>query len=119
MCLLKDRRITSYVHCYHVCVGTIQCKVRSCAHSVKTGSYFLSLYDYSSYFVTCSHNVNDLFYALYFRYKIMSSCWKFKPDERPDFKEIIKRIDHLEVAPPNQSATLSKKTSAAYLPVYS
>ena len=49
----------------------------------------------------------------------MSSCWKFKPDERPDFKEIIKRIDHLEVAPPNQSATLSKKTSAAYLPVYS
>ena len=26
----------------------------------------------------------------------MTSCWKFEPDERPDFSKLVKEIDHLK-----------------------
>ena len=47
----------------------------------------------------------------------MKSCWKFEPEGRPDFSELVKRIDHLENIPKNKP--MIKKASAAYLPVYS
>lgn len=49
----------------------------------------------------------------------MSSCWKFKPDERPNFRKVVKKIENLKVTLPNQPAVPMKKISAAYLPLYS
>ena len=47
----------------------------------------------------------------------MRSCWKFEPIERPDFSELVKRIDNLKDTPKNKP--LLKKMTTAYLPVVS
>ena len=50
----------------------------------------------------------------------MKTCWKFKADERPNFSDLVKVIDHLKSTPQmTQSKKFIKKESAAYLPVYS
>ena len=53
----------------------------------------------------------------FFRYDIMRSCWKFEPIDRPDFSELVERINSLKDVPQNKP--MIKKQSAAYLPVYS
>jgi len=50
----------------------------------------------------------------YFRYEIMKSCWKFMPEERPVFGELVKKIDNLVSKKP-----MLKKKSTVYLPIYS
>ena len=47
----------------------------------------------------------------------MRSCWKFEPEERPDFSVVVKMIEHLIDVP--QNIPTIRKSSAAYLPVYS
>ena len=47
----------------------------------------------------------------------MKSCWKFQADERPNFSDLVKAIDHLKDT--SQNKLIIKKPSAAYLPVYS
>ena len=47
----------------------------------------------------------------------MKCCWTFQPQERPDFSELVKRIDLLKNVP--ESKPMIKKASVAYLPVYS
>ena len=47
----------------------------------------------------------------------MKSCWKFQADERANFSDLVKAIDHLNDTPQNK--VFIKKASTAYLPVYS
>ena len=58
--------------------------------------------------------VNNIFY---FRYEIMKSCWKPEPIDRPDFSELVVRINNLKDM--SQTKGTIRKASAAYLPVYS
>jgi len=53
----------------------------------------------------------------YFRYEIMKSCWKFMPEERPGFGELVKKIENMVDVVSKKS--MLKKKSTAYLPVYS
>ena len=46
----------------------------------------------------------------------MKSCWKFKATERPDFGELVKKIDSLKDKL-LKSKPLLKKQSTAYLPL--
>ena len=46
----------------------------------------------------------------------MRSCWKFEPIERPDFAELVKKIDNLKDKPQRNKPLLRKQTTA-YLPV--
>ena len=46
----------------------------------------------------------------------MTSCWKFEPIERPDFGELVKRIDNLKDKTQKNKPLLRKQT-IAYLPV--
>ena len=47
----------------------------------------------------------------------MASCWKFEPEERPDFCELVNGIKHLKDL--SQNKLMIKKSSTAYLPLYS
>ena len=47
----------------------------------------------------------------------MKSCWKFGPEERPDFSELVKEIDSLKNMP--QKKPMLKKLTTAYLPLFS
>ena len=47
----------------------------------------------------------------------MKSCWKFQADERSNFSDLVKAIDHLKDT--SQNKLMIKKESTAYLPVYS
>ena len=47
----------------------------------------------------------------------MRSCWKFDPMERPDFSELVKRIDNLKDTPKNKK--LFRKSTSGYLPLIS
>ena len=53
----------------------------------------------------------------HFRYEIMKSCWKFMPEERLDFSDLVKKIECLKTA--LRKNPLLKKRSTAYLPIYS
>ena len=51
---------------------------------------------------------------------MMKTCWKFKADERPNFSDLVKTIDHLKSMPRMaQSKKFIKKESTTYLLVYS
>ena len=45
----------------------------------------------------------------------MRSCWTFTPEERPNFGELVEKIDHLDM--PENKPTIRKRSSA-YLPIY-
>ena len=46
----------------------------------------------------------------------MKSCWKFEPIERPDFGELVKKINNLKDKLQKNKPLLRKQTTA-YLPV--
>jgi len=50
----------------------------------------------------------------------MRSCWTFTPEERPNFGELVEKIDHLNMPQNTQNKPMIRKRSTAgYLPIYS
>ena len=47
----------------------------------------------------------------------MKSCWKFEPEQRPNFSEFVKQIKYLKDT--SQNTPMVKRSSTSYLPLYS
>ena len=47
----------------------------------------------------------------------MKSCWKFMPEERPQFSELAKSIDHLKSVLHNKPVLKKASAESGYLPI--